>query len=235
MDRRQTAPEESGFLKDLKEQEGKEEADFNDQVVYNGKTYRVPYKMVKEVVITSVNKEELRDIEHSARLQYRLLLLDSVLKAKIEFIRGRIIITYNPKESTNRKDKISLEELIAFLAKEGVHIDPAKAVGRDVDYFEEIYKYQFEPETIREHPPYGFTMEEWKKLKPEWEKNLAEGKVRKYEKFKEWQDNYLDTHPALEAQYNYVPKPKKLSVMEKIFGEKKNKGEKEKGFWFHGV
>ncbi len=195
MDRRQTAPEESGFLKDLKDQE---EADYDDQVVYKGKTYRVPYKMVKEVTITGVSKEELRDIEHSARLQYRLLLLDSVLKAKIEFIRARIIITYNPKESPNRKDKISQEELIAFLAKEGVHIDPAKAVSRDVDYFEEIYKYQFEPATIREHAPYGYTLEEWKtKLKPEWEKMQAESKIKKYENFKKFQENYLETHPQL--------------------------------------
>ncbi len=231
MDRRQSAPEESGFIKDLKEPE---EAEYNDQVVYNGKTYRIPYKMVKEVVITDLSKEELKDIEHSARLQYRLLLQDAVLKAKIEFIRARMAITYNPKESPNRKAKISLAELIEFLAKEGVHVDPAKATERDVDYVNEIYKYQFEPATIREHAPYGYTLEEWKKLKPEWEKVKAEREDMKHEKFKQWQDSYLDTHPELAKEYGYVPKPKKLSIMQKIFGEKK-KGEKEKGFWFHGV
>lgn len=229
MDRRQTAPEESGFLKDLKDTE---EAEYDDRVTYNGKTYRVPYKMVKEIVITDVNKAELKDIEHSARLQYRLLLLDSVLKAKVEFIRGRIIITYNPKESPNRKPKISQEELVEFLAKEGVKVDTGRIAGRDVDYFEEIYKYQYEPATIREHAPYGYTMEEWKKLKPGWEKLMEESKVKKYENFKKWQENYLETHPDLAKEYGYVPKPKKLSIKEKIFGGKKDK---EKGFWFHGA
>jgi hypothetical protein len=231
MDRRQSAPEESGFLKDLKETD---EADYDDSVTYNGKKYRVPYKMVKEIIITDVSKSELRDIEHSARLQYRLLLLDSVLKAKVEFIRGRIIITYNPLESPNRKPKISRDELVHFLSKEGVNVDTTKIASRDVDYFEEIYKYQFAPATIREHAPYGYTMEEWKKLKPGWEKLMAEAKVKKYENFQKWQDNYLETHPEIAKEYGYVPKPKKLSIRERIFGRKEKK-DKEKGFWFHGA
>ncbi len=230
MDRRQNVPEESGFLKDLKEEQ---EAEYNDQVSYNGKTYRVPYKIVKEVIFSELSKEELRDIEHSARLQYRLLLLDSILKAKVEFIRGRITITYNPKESTNRKEKISTDELISFLAKEGVNTDPSKATQRDVDYFEEIYKYQFEPATIREHAPYGHTLKEWKLLKPRWNKVLAESKVQKEAQFKAFQENYLEANPDLAKEYGYVPRPKKATIIERIFGNREKK--KEKGFWFHGA
>ncbi len=233
MDRRESAPEESGFLKDLKTEEVQQE--FNDQVQYNGKMYRVPYKMVKEVIFTNVNKDQLKDIEHSARLQYRLLLLDSVIKAKIEFISGKIIITYNPKESPNRKEKTSQQELVAFLAKEGVNIDQSSISEREVDYFEEIYKPQFEPATIREHAPYGYSKEEWKKIKPDWEKSLADGKVRKRNEFLSFQENYLETHPELAKEYGYVPKPKKLSLIDRILGKKDKKEKNEKGYWFHGA
>ncbi len=232
MDRRQTSPEESGFVKDLKEED---DSGYDDHVVYNGKSYRVPYRTVREIKITGVSKEQLRDIEHSARLQYRLLLLDSVLKAKVEFIRGTIIITYNPEDSKNRKEKISLEELIAFLSKEGVSVDKGNITSRDVDYIEEIYKYQFEPESIREHAPYGYSLEEWKRMKPEWERNSAKAKSEKVEKFKNWQDEYLEQHPELAAEYNYTPKPKKASMMDRLLGNKGGKKEKDKGFWFHGA
>ena len=70
MDRRENAPEESGFLKDLKT----DEVEYDDKVDYKGKTYRVPYKMIKEVVFSNLDQTELQDFEHSARLQYRLLL-----------------------------------------------------------------------------------------------------------------------------------------------------------------
>ena len=228
MDRRENAPEENGFLKDLKT----EEIDYDDKVEYNGKTYRVPYKMIKEVVFANLNPQELQDIEHAARLQYRLLLLDSVLKAKVEFIRNKIIITYNPPEAKNRKDKVSQQQLAEFLAKEGVNVNPSHISERDVDYFEEIYKYQFEPATIREHAPYGYTREEWKRMKPEWEKKQKEAIAAKYDKFKNWQNTYLETHTDLAKEYGYTPEPKKLSIMDRIKGKR---NDKEKGFWFHGV
>jgi len=230
MDRRENAPTESGFLKDLKT----EDIEYDDKVVYKGKSYRVPYKMIKEVTFTNLNPAQLRSIEYSARLQYRLLLLDSVLRAKIEFIRNKMTITYNPIESKNRKDKISREQLIEFLAKEGVTVNMQSISERDVDYFQEIYRYQFEPATIREHAPYGYTIQEWKKMKPEYEKKMKEQIAAKYNKFRKWQDNYLEAHPDLAKQYNYVPKPKKVSIVERIMGKGK-KGEKDKGFWFHGV
>ena len=230
MDRRESAPEESGFLKDLKT----EELEYDDKVEYKGKTYRVPYKMIKEVIFSNLNPQELKDIEHSARLQYRLLLLDSVVRAKVEFTWKKITITYNPPESTNRKEKISQQELAQFLANEGVNVNPASIAERPVDYFEEIYKYQFEPATIREHAPYGYSKEEWKTMKPEWEKKQREMIDAKYQKFKNFQNSYLDTHPELAKEYNYTPAPKKLSIMDRIMG-KGRKGEKDKGFWFHGI
>ncbi|MDE1768348.1 MAG: hypothetical protein KGH64_06410 [Candidatus Micrarchaeota archaeon] len=231
MDRRQIEPEQSGFLKDLNE----DTSDYNDIVEYKGKHYRVPYKMVKEMVVTNLSKQELIDIEHTARLQYRLLLIDSILKAKIEFIHGKMIIIYNPKESPNRKDKISTDEIIQFLAKEGVHVDRSMIAERDVDYFEEIYKPQFEPATIREHAPYGYTLEEWRKIKPEWIKQMQKSKTEKWDKFRAFQDSYLEQHPELWSEYGFAPKGKKLSLMDRILGRKANKDEKEKGFWFHGV
>ncbi len=231
MDRRDNAPQENGFLKDLKT----EEIEYDDKVEYNGKTYRVPYKMIKEAVFSNLESKDLIDIEHCARLQYRLLLLDSVLKAKVEFIRNRITVIYNPKDAANRKEKISKEELIAFIEKEGVIIDPQHVSERDVDYVKEIYTYQFEPATIREHAPYGYSMSEWKRMKPEWEKKQSESIRAKYNKFRKWQNSYLEQHDDLAKEYNYVKEEKKVGLVGKLLGKGKKEGEKDKGFWFHGV
>ena len=157
-----------------------------------------------------------------------------MVRAKVEFTWKKITITYNPPESTNRKEKISQQQLLQFLAKEGVYVNPASIAERPVDYFEEIYKYQFEPATIREHAPYGYSKEEWKKMKPEWEKRQQEMIDAKYQKFKNFQNNYLDTHPELAKEYNHTPAPRRLSIMDRIMG-KGRKGEKDKGFWFHGI
>ncbi len=231
MDRRDSAPEESAFLKDLKA----EDAEYDDKVEYNGKIFRVPYRMIKEVIFSDLSRDELKDIEHSARLQYRLLLMDSVLKAKVEFNWNRITITYNPLEAKNRKEKTSRQQLIDFLAKEGINVKTAHTKERDLDYFEEIYKYQFEPATIREHAPYGYSREEWKKMKPEWEQKQKEMIKAKYGKFKEFQSKYLDSHPDLAKEYGHTTRPpKKRSFVHKLLG-KGEKDEKEKGFWFHGA
>ncbi len=234
MDRRSNAPEESGFLKDLKAEEHEE--DYDDQVMINGKSYRIPYKMVKEVTFSDLNPYDLKDIPYSARLQYRLLLLDSVLKAKVEFVRNRIIITYNPRESKNRKEKTSREELMQFLSKEGVTANAAAISERDVDYVEEIYKYQFEPASIREHAPYGYTRDEWKSMKPEWEKRQKEAVAAKYDKFRRFQDSFLEQHPDLAnmgVKRNFSDSQQKTSLLGKMLGKGKN--DKDKGFWFHGV
>ena len=224
MDRRNNTPEESGYTKDLSQVQA-----YDDKIVYKGKTYRVPYKVVKEAVI-KVSKDSMHDLEHAARLQYRLMLLDSVIKAKVEFVKGIITIVYNPKDSPNSKAKASIDELIEFISKEGV-LQEGSFTERDLDYFEEIYKYQFEPATIREHPPYGYTIKEWKSLKPGWENLLKEKNASKHEDFKKFQEKYLEGHPALAGEYSIAPKSKRPSIFERIFGPK----DKEKGFWFHGL
>jgi len=200
-------------------------------VEYKGKTYRVPYKMIKEVVFSNLDQTELQDLEHSARLQYRLLLLDSVIKAKVEFVRNRITITYNPAESGNRKEKISQHQLADFLAKEGVYVDSANIAERDVNYFEEIYRYQFEPNTIREHAPYGYSLQEWKKMKPAWEKKRDETIKEKYSKFQNWQNAYLESHPDLAKEYGVVPTDP--SATDKARGKREKTDDKE--HWFHGI
>ena len=231
MDRRINAPEESAFLKDLNEEDG----DYDDKVLVDGKHYRIPYKTVKEVTFSNLNAYDLKDIPYSARLQYRLLLLDSVLKAKVEFVKNRITITYNPTGSGNRKEKISREELMQFLSKEGVTVSAAAISERDVDYVEEIYKYQSNPDTIREHAPYGYTRDEWKSMKPGWASHQKKATAEKYEKFQRFQDSYLAQHPELAkmgVSQNFKKQDDK-SLIGRILG--KERKDKEKGFWFHGV
>lgn len=219
----------SGFLEDLKKDDGKE---YNDKITEDGKEYRVPYRVVKEIVFRNVSKEDMIDIEHAARLQYRLMLMDAVLRAKVEFNHGIITIVYNNPEAENRKEKVSKEELIGFLAKEGVHVDAGSAQERDFDYYKEMYSYQFNPPVIRERPPYGYSQEEWKRMKPEWEAKKAEYEKKKWEKFRAYQDSYLEKHPELAAEMGVEVKQRKMTLSEKIFGKK---GKDEKGFWFHGA
>lgn len=228
MDHREHANNANGFMKDIEANE-----DFNDMITENGKTFRVPYRMVKEVVFKNVKKEEMKDMEHSARLQYRLLLMDPVLKAKVEFNRQRITIVYNPVGADNRKEKISERELIEFIAKEGVHVERGSMEERDVDYYNEIYRYQFEPDSIREHPPYGYTREQWRQMKPSWEKMRDAAESAKIEKFHEWQEGFIEKHPEMHKEYGFVPKKRKMTIMERLFGRKKE--DKDKGFWFHGA
>ena len=222
-------PRKSDFIKDLKT----EETEYNDKVEYNGKIYRVPYRMIREVILSNINSTELKSIENSARIQYRLLLMDAVLKAKVEFVKSRITITYNPEDAQNRKEKTSRQNLLDFLAKEGVSVGEADTQERDVDYFAEIYKPQFEPATIREHAPYGYSREEWKKLKPKWHETQKRLIKAKYEKFRAFQESYLDEHPDLAKEHGHVKKPKKRSLIDRLKGKGREDG--EKGFWFHGA
>lgn len=231
MDRREDPTQQNVYQKELEEQMSGKQVIYNDQMMIDGKPYRVPYKMIKEIEFSNLKKEELIDIEHAGRLQYRLMLLETVIRAKVEFVKQKITIVYNPLAAENNKPKTSAEELVSFLAKEGVKVNLQFMQQRDFDYFKEMYTYQFNPPSIRERPPYGYTMEEWKKMREKYYKDTEEGKQKAREKFKDWQDSYAMQHPDVLA--DKVPAGvKKLSLKEKLFGRKKKD---EKGFWFHGV
>ncbi len=137
-----------------------------------GKRFRMPYTIIRKVTFSNLDQNELIDIPHVARLQYRLLLFDAVIKAKVDYHKKFIRIIYNPPEADNIKEKISRAKLIEFLAGEGVHVSEAKENMEEVpyDYQKELYNYAYFPPSIREAPPYGWTREEWKKHKAEEEK-----------------------------------------------------------------
>jgi hypothetical protein len=178
-----------------------------DQYEYveeNGARYRVPYQKVRRVTFSKISKDEIKDIEHSARLQYRLLLLDAILDAKVEFVTRKITLVYNPTESRNKMAKTSISEIINFLGKEGVHVSNENAKESDVDYYTEIYSRQYNPPLIREHPPYGYTVAEWKKLKPSYERKKTQKAKKNSDRFREWQIKYLETHPELAAELGLV-------------------------------
>ena len=155
---------------------------------------RMPYRKIKKVTFTNIKREELIDIPHAARLQYRLMLLDAVIKARVNYAKGQISIIYNPVGADNIREKISLEGLISFLEHEGVHIDRNNMKDEDFDYVEEFYSYAFNPKVIREHPPYGMSIEEWKVRKAELEKEAKELEEKKLKKFREWQKKYKEEH-----------------------------------------
>ncbi len=234
MDRRENADTHT-YQKEL-EKERAETKEYNEYVDENGAKYRVPYHMVREVTFTGLKKEELIDTEHSARLQYRFMLMDSILFAKVEFVARKIKLTYNPETADNRKEKMSLQQIIEFLAKQGVHVDQQQMQQRDVDYYNEIYKYQYNPPSIREHPPYGYTLEEWRKMKAEYEAKKAEYEHGKLEKFHAFQNEYLREHPELAEELGIKIEPEKeeKGLIGKVLKKKKEKKD-EKGFWFHGV
>lgn len=234
MDHRENQ-DQNTYQKEL-EQSKKGENKFDDMVTIDGHPFRIPYKIIKEAVWSNVSKEEMVSMEHAARIQYRLMLLEPIIRAKIEFMKQKITIVYNPTEAVNRKEKISMHELIKFMATEGVHLDHNKAEIRDFDYYNEMYKYQFDPPTVRERPPYGYTMDEWKKMKGEYTTKIAESKVTSEDKFKNWQDSYAGQHPEVFGQSAAAAVPaKKPTLMQRLFGKKDGKKKDEKSFWFHGV
>ncbi|MCL5239393.1 MAG: hypothetical protein M1286_02895 [Candidatus Marsarchaeota archaeon] len=234
MDRRENT-ESYTYQKELEEERKQGNVEYNDYVDENGAKIRVPYKMVKEVTFNNVKKEELIDTEHAARLQYRLMLQEAVLFAKVEFVARKIHITYNPDTSANRKAKWSLQQAVDFLAGQGVHINPQEMEQHDVDYYKEHYSYHFNPATIREHPPYGYTRQEWQKMKAEYAAKKVEYEQGKLDKFHRFQANYLQEHPDLAAEMGVKIEPQKedKSLLGKVLKKKPKKD--EKGFWFHGV
>jgi hypothetical protein len=232
MDRRESS-EGVTYRKEL-ENDQAENGEYEEYVEENGAKFRIPYKKLKQVVFSGIRKDELIDIEHSARLQYRLMLLEPVLFAKVEFVTKRITLTYNPLDAESRKEKMSLQQIVDFLAKEGVHIQPQEMQEREVDYYSEIYKSHFSPQTIREHAPYGYTLQEWRKMKPAYEASKGTFEKKKLEKFHAWQREYLGTHPELAQQLGVkIGGGKPHSSTGKVPKGKKDEG--EEGFWFYGA
>lgn len=229
MDHRETN-DVNAYEKDLKNEDI-----YDEYVTIDGKQFRIPYKMVKEVVFSDVKKEELISIENAGRLQYRFMLLEPILRAKVEFTKGKITVVYNPTTAKNRKEKMSREDIIAFLAKEGVNVSGSPVSERDFDYFIEMYSYQFDPPSIRERPPYGYTSAEWHLMKDEYNKKMQLTKQKTRNKFKEWQDGYAQTHPDVLGEYITEKVPEKKGLMQKILKRKKGDKKNEKGFWFHGA
>ena len=235
MDKREGTGE--NFYKKELERELHEGKSYDEYVMENGKKFRVPYKKVRQVVFNNLKKEELVDQEHAARLQYRLMLLDSVLFAKVEFATRKITLTYNPEGAENSKEKIALQGLMGFLAKEGVHAPAEGIEERDVDYYKENYSYHYNPPSIREHPPYGYTLEEWRNgMKQEYEGKKDMYDKEKSDKFHEFQREYLGEHPELATELGIKVEAEKedKGLLGKVFKKKKAKNS-EKGFWFHGV
>ncbi len=170
----------------------------------DGKKYRMPYTIIKKVTFSNLEDKELIDIPHAARLQYRLLLFDAVIKAKVDYHKRFIRIIYNPPEADNIKEKISRAKLIEFLAGEGVHVNEASEnmVEEPYDYQKELYNYAYFPPSIREAPPYGWTRAEWKKRQAEEAKEkhrvehpTAIDKVLGRHKPKEKKSSGLKLHP----------------------------------------
>lgn len=207
-----------------------------DAYITEGKDrFMVPYRMIKKVTFTNVSKGDMIDIPHAARLQYRLMLLEPIIKASVDFTKSKITVIYNPDTADNNKEKISLDDLMGVLKKEGIATDESHMVMEDYDYYKNFYSYAYNPPTIRERAPYGYTPEQWQKLKPEWEEKIKKGNLEKFEKHRAFQAAYLEENPEIahKVDPNFKPSEKKLSVKEKILGKKKGSG--GKGFWFHGI
>ncbi len=180
-------------------------------VIEEGKQYRMPYRMVRKVTFSNLKKAELLDLPHSARLQYRLMLLGAVIKAAVDFDDAQITIIYNPSNADNSSDKTSQGELVKMLSKEGVHVDPSSARDVDYDYYTELYANSHNPKTIKESPPYGYTADEWSAMRSKWQKKMTETATRKREKFTRWQASYLNS---------------KLGIVQKIAEEHRSEVEK---------
>ena len=177
--------------------EAKTSAGIGPYVIEDGKQYRMPYGIVRKAIFSGLKKSEMVDIAHSARLQYRLMLLGAVIKAAVDFDGAQITVIYNPVNANNKSEKTNLAELVKALSKEGVHADPVKIYDADYDYYKDLYTYSHNPKTIRESQPYGYTAKEWSAIKPRWQKKVAEAAERKLEKFRHWQAGYLNSKQGI--------------------------------------
>ena len=192
MDRANTAEIENKYAS-----ESNSSATLEKYADENGEKYRLPYDKVREVVFSNIPSSELIDIPHCARLQYRLLLNTAILKAKVEFVNRKITIVYNPKGSNSANASIDLVDIVKMLETEGVRVDITGAEQREVDYYKEIWYPQFHPATIREHPPYGYTLDQWRKMKDKYVAEVEKARKKKLESFKEWQKKYEKEHPEV--------------------------------------
>ncbi len=204
---------------------------FQWSVEENGKKYVVPYRTIKRVMFSNISQKELIDIPHAARLQYRLMLLEPVIKATVNYVKGTILVTYNNVGSGNLKEKMSREELIEFLGTQNIHIDPAAVEEQDYDYYNAFFRYTFNPQRVRETAPYGIKTEEWRKIRPEYEAKTEDAFKKKMGEFHEWQDSYAVEHPDILNEY---VKAEVKSKRGGLFGKKKVKGTSG-GHWFHGI
>ncbi len=228
MDKSSTAPKKSAYQEDLQNTASLTEEQIKSQyIMENGNLIRVPYRMVRQAVFTDViHTGEFSDQEHAARLQYRLMLNDAILKARVFYIRNRITVIYNPKDAKNLKEKIDLKEIAALLKSQGVDVGSSQVTDEPYDYYKDFYTYAFSPAEIREHPPYGYTIQEWRRMKPAWEKKKKTYEQRKVAKQEEFRQSYLQEHPELAKELGIEVR------QEKGRGKRSDKG---KGFWFHGV
>ena len=168
-----------------------------------------------------MSKASYPDQPHAARLQYRLMLNDAILKARVNYVKDTITVIYNPEGADNMKEKISLDGIIEFLAKEGVHVDRQHMVDEEYDYYKNFYSYAFNSPSIREHAPYGYTLEEWRKMKPEWERKKAQYKAKSEAKQQAFREEYLRQHPELAEELGIkVPAKRKQTLMQRIFGQR---------------
>jgi hypothetical protein len=224
MDRTDKQPQMSEYQKDLLDTASLDTASIENQYIEeHGNKFRVPYRIVRQAVFSKVKQAELIDLEHAARLQYRLMLNDAILKARVHYARGTITVIYNPQSAQNLREKIGLEGLVALLTGEGVHVDAANTVDSEYDYYKNFYSYAFNPPAVREHPPYGYTIEEWRKMKPDWERKTAKGNKSKQDKFTEFQEKYIAQHPELAKELGAqiaVQQGAKKSILRRIFSQK---------------
>ena len=189
---------ENDYKRFYAENRGAASSAADEYIEDKGGKYMIPYRMVRRVVFAGVSGEELVDQAHAARLQYRLILMEPVLLAAVDFDSLTITITYNPEDATNRSEKVSIEGIAGFLASEGVHVDSGRAESREIDYYTEIYKYYHDPKVLREHPPYGYTLDEWGKgMKAKYEKDMAGIEKKKLEEWREWQAEFEGEHPEI--------------------------------------
>jgi len=205
----------------------KADSDFDYHITEDGKQYTVPYRIIKQVTFTNLKRGELVDIPHAARLQYRLMLLEPVIKAWVDYTKSKIVVIYNPREAENLREKMSFEELRDFLSKQGVNVSTDNMHEEDYDYKKRLYDYAYSSPSVRESAPYSYTVEEWRSMKPEWEEKLKKGELEKKEKFRKFQESYLKANPDVVEKVEPGYKPKgtvKADFFGRVFrGEKAQK------------
>lgn len=165
-------------------------------VLDGAKRYRMPYRAVRNVTFSSLKKEDLQDSRHAARLQYRLMLIEPVIKAAVDFSELKISVIYNPNGASNGRPGTDIGTISEFLEKEGVHVHPKSTRDSAYDYYSQLYSYAYSPARIRKSTPYGYSLRAWMEIAPSYEKKTARADKEKLEKFRAWQSRYLKEHPG---------------------------------------